>query len=149
MGWSIGHQPRPQPVQHTRQQTHSRRQVVLAARIVAHADGQAALAGTVQEALDLGFEVELVAAAVCDVHLKLAWADIVGIEHFDGIVLTNEGGRLGVAPAVEGIYHAAGPDGDDQVEPSNHLVAVAEILAPSPATRVEAASVAAMTVFPA
>src|SRR5262249_1145730 len=84
-----------------------------------------------------------------DVHLELAIAEVVGIEHLDGVVLTNEGSGVGVAPAVEGVEHPSGPDGYDAVEPPNHLVAVTKILPPAPASRAEVAETAPVPALPA
>src|SRR5205085_1128502 len=69
-------QLRLQPVEETRDERQGRPGIVPAFWIVFDRQMNAALLCHVQEALDLGVEVELVPAAVGDVHRELAVLDV-------------------------------------------------------------------------
>ena len=60
--------------------------IVLAAGVVPDVNVEAALSGDVDEALHLGVHVELVLAAVAEVHVELARLHIIRLEHLDGVL---------------------------------------------------------------
>src|SRR5262249_8427649 len=127
---AVGLQPRPEPGEDVAKQLQGGAPVVSSLGDVADGDVQAALPGPVEEALDLGVDVELVGAAVADVHLELAGADVVGVEHLDGVLAADLAECLRIAAAVEGVEHLLEADRDDPIEAADDFMAV-EIGAPA------------------
>ena len=70
----------------------------------------------IQKAFRLRVEIELIEAGVGDVHIDLAVLNIVGVEHFDGIVVSDQRRRVGVPSAVERKNDFILTDGENNIE---------------------------------
>ena len=74
--------------------------IVFAVGIETDADFQTAPVGDEEKTLDLSVHIELILAAVADVHFQFARLHIIQIEHLDGIVADDGRQRLGIVSAI-------------------------------------------------
>src|SRR5262249_15010243 len=112
-----------------------------------HVNAEAAMLAQVQEALDLGVEVELVLYAVADEHLQLAVAQVRAVDQLDRVVLADPDRRL-VARAEHRADQLPEPD-PNQTGLADDFLGLIEVSAVGPEVRVEIPLWAIMGVFPA
>src|SRR5439155_26052180 len=136
------------PADGAREEAQRRRGIMLALRVIVDGNGQAALSGSIKKAFHLGVDVELVAAAVTDVHVELTLAQRQPVDHFDRVLQADLDGGLRAA-VIKIIENLLEPHGDDHIKAADDFVTVAVVGAPAPAGWIELAHVLAMAIEPA
>src|SRR5690349_15703002 len=82
----VARQPRAEPGEQAGEELLRRLGVVPSVGQVDRRNREALAAGDVQEAIDLGVDVEGVATDVADEHFEFARLETVQVEHLDGVV---------------------------------------------------------------
>src|SRR5262245_24429926 len=146
-GWPVGGQLRAEPVDDARNELQGGRTVVPAPGQVGNVKVYTAMLRDVEEALHLRVDVELIPAAVGDVHRIIAILDVAVDKNLQWIFPRHLFRRVG-GLAVERPGDVLQPNGIEAAEAGDDLESLAEVLAPAPAIGVEVAAVSAVTVFP-